>query len=164
MKELDEKDLVRTGPMELYANPPGSMVMVTAFYSKNEYSYLTEDGYKAATRLDSTSPSRMPAPRVHISGGTFHQSTIGIGGQVSQEVNVAANPRELFARLREEIQGRVADDKRRSEIIRRLDALEEARDQLSKIERYNQLVGAVADHITVLSPLLTPLLQRLLGS
>jgi hypothetical protein len=164
LKELDESDLVKTGPMELYENQPGSLVMVTAFYSKNEYSYLTEEGYKVATRMGSATPSITAVPRVHISGGTFHQSPIGIGAQVSQAVNISASLDELFTRLRGEICERVIDDTERAEIILRLDELAEARDKSSKIERYKKLLGVVADHVTVLEPLLTLLFQRLMGN
>jgi hypothetical protein len=163
MKELDEGDLVKTGPMAVYNNPPGSLVTVVALYSKNEYSYLTEEGYKAATRLG-TKPPRISAPRVHISGGTFHQSPIGVGEQVSQTVNIQAGSEELLNRLREEILARVADEQRRSEIIMHLDALEDARDKPSMLERYNKLVGVIGDHVTVFGPLLTLILQRLTGN
>jgi hypothetical protein len=40
---------------------------------------------------------------VHISGGTFHQSPIGVGTKISQTVNISASSDELFSRLREEI-------------------------------------------------------------
>jgi hypothetical protein len=91
MSDLDEDDLVKTGPMAAYDNPPGSDVVILALYSKNEYSYLTEEGYKAATRLGVTRPPRMSVPNVHISGGTFHQSPIGVGTQVSQTVQQQHN-------------------------------------------------------------------------
>jgi len=50
MSDLDHHGLVKTGPMQLYDNPPGSSVTVIAFFSKREYSYLTENGYKEAVR------------------------------------------------------------------------------------------------------------------
>jgi hypothetical protein len=164
MSDLDNADLVKTGPMEMYDNPPGSSVVVIGFYSKNEYSYLTEQGYKAATRLGIARPPGMSVPRVHISGGTFHQSPIGIGDQVAQTVNISASSDELFNRLREEIQERISDDKKRSDIIVQLDALEDAKDKPSRLERYTQLVGVIGDHVTVFGPLLTLLLQRLMGA
>jgi hypothetical protein len=48
LKELEEKELIATGPMEVYDNPPDSLVIVVALYSKREYVYLTTKGYKAA--------------------------------------------------------------------------------------------------------------------
>jgi len=163
MSDLDESDLVKTGPMEMYDNPPGSSVTILAFYSKNQYSYLTEEGYKLATRLGTALP-KMSVPRVHISGGTFNQSPVGIGAQVSQTVNIQGSSNELFNHLREEIQQQVADEKRRSEILLCVDALEDAPDQPSLLERYNKLVGVIGDHMTVFGPLLIPLLQRLMGN
>ena len=163
MKELDEHDLVKTGPLEAYDNPPGSSVFILALYSKNEYSYLTEDGYKLATRLG-TRPPRLPAPSIHISGGTFHQSPVAVGSQVSQTVNISASSNELLARLRKEVQDRVVEDQKRSEIMLHIDALEEAQGKPSIIERYNKLVGVIGDHVTVFGPVLTLLLQRLMGS
>ncbi len=165
MKALDECELVKTGPMEPYQNPPGSMVTVIAFFSKNLHSYLTEEGYKAATRLGTAKrTSTVPPPRVHISGGTFHQSPIGVGTQVSQTVNISASADDLFGRLREEIQERIVDEEKRNEIILHVDALEAAQDQPSMIERYNKLVGVIGDHVTVFGPLLALLLPKLMGN
>ena len=48
LKELEEKELVGTGPTELIDNPPGSTVIFVGFYSKREFVYLTEKGYRAA--------------------------------------------------------------------------------------------------------------------
>ena len=84
MKELEESKFVDTGPMVPYENTPGSQVVVIAIFSKREYVYLTEKGYRAAQRP--AAKPRSPAPSVHISGGTFHQSPIGIGGTVNQAV------------------------------------------------------------------------------
>jgi hypothetical protein len=161
MKELDEADLVKTGPLEPYENTPGSSVTILALISKNEYSHLTEEGYRLATRLRSSKPTKTPVPHVHISGGTFHQSPIGVGDHVSQSVNVVVNAQTIFARLREKAEEQVHDEKKRTEIIKHIDALEKAPDQLSKIERYNRLVAVTADHITVFGPLLTLLFQIL---
>jgi hypothetical protein len=85
LKQLEEGKLVNTGPMVPYENTPGSQVVVIAIFSKREFVYLTEKGYKAAQK--SIAKPRSPAPRVHISGGTFHQSPIGIGSTVNQAVN-----------------------------------------------------------------------------
>ncbi|MGB2603508.1 MAG: hypothetical protein WBC78_07930 [Candidatus Sulfotelmatobacter sp.] len=97
MSDLDEGDLVKTGPMMAYENPPGSYFDIVALYSKNEYSYLTQEGYKAATKLSVTKPPRMAVPNVHISGGTFNQSPIGVGAQVSQKVNIQQRQQNIVA-------------------------------------------------------------------
>lgn len=48
LKDLEKDDLVATGPMVPYENPPNSSVVVIGLFSKREYLYLTAKGYKAA--------------------------------------------------------------------------------------------------------------------
>ena len=48
LKELEEKELIGTGPMEAIDNPPGALLVFVGLYSKREYVYLTERGYKTA--------------------------------------------------------------------------------------------------------------------
>jgi hypothetical protein len=85
MKQLEESKFVETGPMVPYENTPGSQLVIVAIFSKREYVYLTEKGYRAAQKP--AAKPRSPSPCVHISGGTFHQSPIGIGSTVNQAVN-----------------------------------------------------------------------------
>ena len=160
LSELEQDDLVETGPREHVENNPNSMfVMVGFFISKREYTYLSEEGYKAATRVK---PARASGTQhIHFSGN-FHQSAIGVGDHISQSVSIAAANSDMFARLRDEIQARIEDSQKRSEVLSRLDALEAAQDKPSRIERYTQLVGVLGDHITVLTFLLTPLFQNLM--
>ena len=47
---LETNELVGTGPMDVYDNPPGSSVVLIGVYSKREYVYLTAKGYKAARK------------------------------------------------------------------------------------------------------------------
>lgn len=84
MKQLEESKFVETGPMVPYENTPGSQLVIVAIFSKREYVYVTEKGYRAAQKP--AAKPRSPAPSVHISGGTFHQSPIGIGSNVNQAV------------------------------------------------------------------------------
>lgn len=86
LKQLEAKQYVKTGPMVPYENPPGSSILVIAIFSKREFVYLTEKGYTAAQKSTSSQP-RTPVPAVHISGGTFHQSPIGIANALNQSVN-----------------------------------------------------------------------------
>lgn len=90
LKQLEESKFVDTGPMsmETFENSPGSGVIVfPIMFSKREFVYLTEKGYKAAQAQKSTAKRSSPAPTVHISGGNFHQSPIGIGSTVNQAVS-----------------------------------------------------------------------------
>ena len=161
LKELIAAELVKTGPMEMYDNKPGSGVMILGFYSKNEYSYLTQDGYKAAVKLGTARPSRMPTPHVHISGGTFHQSPIGVGENVIQTLNASAGIDEVIAQLRTEIEKVVTAPAKQEQAFAQLDALQQAPDKPSKLNRYFQIMGVLSDHITVLSPVLQLLLHKL---
>lgn len=92
LKELEENEFIDTGPTVPFENEPGSSVFALGFYSKREFVYLTEKGYKAAPK--SIAKRSSPAPTVHISGGNFHQSPIGIGNTVSQTTSFT-NPESI---------------------------------------------------------------------
>jgi hypothetical protein len=87
LKELEDGGLVKTGPMTMYDNPPNSHVLVIAMFSKREYIYLTEAGYKVARDMAKNMDRPQSRQNVHISGGHFYQSPIGVGAQVSQQIN-----------------------------------------------------------------------------
>jgi hypothetical protein len=116
-KELEEGQLVLTGPWVPYPNKPGSAVVILSLFSKREYMCLTEAGYKVATQKDSEKP-RSNQPRVHISGGTFHQSQIGIGEQVTQVQRVEVQNDGVIERLSQLLlqTGALVDDTARAEI------------------------------------------------
>ncbi len=158
MRDLEDTAWVKTGPLEAYTNPPGSSVAVLALFSKREYTYLSIEGYKAATKVK---PVRMPsAQHIHISGN-FHQSPIGVGNNIAQTVKLLAPDAAAFQQLREEIKSKIEDCQKQSDLLARLEALEEAQDKPSRILRYPELVAMLGDHITVLT-FLAPLMQRLM--
>lgn len=82
LKQLEQDKLVGTGPMEPYENSPGSHVIVVAFFSKREFVYLTEKGYRAAQKTPVRSASVKPS--LSFEGATFNHSQVGIGDAVSQ--------------------------------------------------------------------------------
>lgn len=85
LKQLEENGLVNTGPTVAWENSPDASIIRIGVYSKREFVYLTEKGYRAARK---PIPQRaMPMPTVHISGGNFNNSPIGVGGTVNQSVN-----------------------------------------------------------------------------
>ncbi len=86
LKELEDRTLVGTGPMEMYDNDPNSGIMILAMFSKRKFIYLKEDGYKMAKDKPVAQP-QASKQNVHISGGTFYNSPVGVGGQVSQNIN-----------------------------------------------------------------------------
>jgi hypothetical protein len=63
MNDLTEHNLVKTGPMAVHDNPPGSLVIFIGLYSKNEYSYLTEDGYREASQVALTTQKMRSLPK-----------------------------------------------------------------------------------------------------
>jgi len=48
--DLEKDKLIKTGPMAMYDNDRNSSVIIIASYSKREYVYLTEAGYKEARK------------------------------------------------------------------------------------------------------------------
>ena len=84
LKELETALFVDTGPMVPFDNKPGSGVFILGLFSKREYVYLKEAGYRAASQMANQKPRQAPRTHVHISGRTFNQSQIGIGDQVMQ--------------------------------------------------------------------------------
>jgi pyrimidine deaminase RibD-like protein len=62
LKQLEESKFVATGPMVPHENTPGSGLIFTGVYSKREFVYLTEKGYKAAQK---PAKRRSPIPIVH---------------------------------------------------------------------------------------------------
>jgi pyrimidine deaminase RibD-like protein len=49
-QQLEDNKLVKTGPLVPHQNTPGSQVFVVGLFSKREFVYLTEKGYKAAQK------------------------------------------------------------------------------------------------------------------
>ncbi|NIF55568.1 hypothetical protein [Burkholderia sp. Ax-1724] len=88
LKQLEERKYVGTGPWKAYENDPYSSVVFIGGYSVREYVYLTEQGYRRAKPAPSSRDSGPSQTSVHISGGTFNQSQIGIGNDVNQHLSV----------------------------------------------------------------------------
>jgi DNA-binding PadR family transcriptional regulator len=164
--ELESQDFIKTGPIAMNDKPPDSRVMVVSLFSKREYSYLTEAGYREAVKIVSA-----PQPRsghtiahMHFSGNTFNNSPIGVGESVSQVINAqAASSNEAFIAFRNEVAKQVQDGSERERILSRLDELEASSELPSRYEKYAMLMGAIGDHITVLGFLVPPILKWITG-
>lgn len=161
MNDLTHHHLVNTGPLEFPQNDPSSSIVWLIPFSKNEYSYLSKEGYEEASRLSRSPTTPTREARVHISG-TFNNSPIGVGDGfrqtiVSQTTSIA----EDFSALHEMVK-RIVDDDQQREILSRIQELEAATDRPTMLQRYNNLVAAIGNHITVLSPLLIPLMEKLM--
>jgi len=66
LEDLERSGLMGTGPQVMYDNPPYSGVIMIGFYSKREWTNLTENGYKEAVNSASDSKER---PAVKAGGG-----------------------------------------------------------------------------------------------
>lgn len=95
LKQLEDNHFVGTGPMEPYENDPCSSIVVLMIFSKREYAYLTEDGYRAAQ----ASPQLQRSTRSMITNN-FHGPVNAVAqgnatiGSVHQNVS-APTPAEL---------------------------------------------------------------------
>ncbi|CAJ3000526.1 hypothetical protein [Burkholderia pseudomallei] len=88
LKQLEDQRFVQTGPRKAYENDPSSSLVFIGSYSTREYAYLTESGYRRAKPSSNSREHGQGRTSVHISGGTFNQSQIGIGDSVSQHLSV----------------------------------------------------------------------------
>lgn len=162
VKQLEDEELIRTGPMVPYENDPNSMVFVAIFFSKYEHASLTVKGYKAAQKTQVKRGSATSTQRVHISGSQFHNSQIGIGTDVTQ--SVAATPEaRVYVELRKAIeQVESADD--RARMLGGIDAMKSARTKPELASRYAEFVTMAANYITIISPFLPALSALLTGN
>jgi hypothetical protein len=126
--ELDKKNLINTGPMEM-VDPGkfGSGVIVIASFSKREYVYLTEAGYRES-RKSPNRPQRVQrvVNNINISGGQFGNVQLAAGENVQQSMAVSNGAdSEIIEKLITilESQGIQATDENRENII---SAVEEA--------------------------------------
>jgi hypothetical protein len=163
LKELEDGELVDTGPIAAYDNPPNSGVLVIGIYSKREYVYLTEKGYKAAQKALEKRVSTPAAPRLHISGGHFHQSPIGVGTHITQSITASVSNAPVFSALRAAIDDANLDGSQRTQLLERIGSMEAAPDQHTFIERYQSFMALAADHVTIVAPFLPALAVLLTG-
>ncbi|EGS1684605.1 hypothetical protein I8I24_000992 [Enterobacter cloacae] len=119
--ELEKKKLIGTGPMEMVdPNRFGEGVIVIASFSKREYVYLTEAGYKES-RKGPNKPQRVQrvVNNINITGGSFSNMQLAQGESVKQEFNVAeSSDSDIINRLIEilEAQGVTATAENRSDV------------------------------------------------
>ena len=162
LKDLEDDHLVRTGPMVPFDNDPNSSVVVIGLFSKYEYAYLTEKGYKAAQKIQDKKGQRSATPNVHISGGTFHQSPIGIGSHVNQSLSGRLGDVTVFEGLRKAI-NKVEDKGDRANLIAGVEAMEKAHKTPDFVTRYSNFIALAAKHMTIISPFIPALTALLTG-
>ncbi|HEC2574028.1 TPA: hypothetical protein R2K49_001908 [Raoultella ornithinolytica] len=118
--DLEKTKLIKTGPMAMYDNDHSSSVIIIASYSKREYVYLTEAGYKESRKAPNR-PQRVQriVNNLTITGGHFSNMQLGQGEVVSQTQNFSSGTdSETIAKLVSilEEQGRVVDSGQRADI------------------------------------------------
>jgi len=163
LKDLEEADLIDTGPKVPYDNPPGSTVVILAMFSKYEHAYLTEKGYRAAQEQVAKRVTAAPIPRVHISGSTFHQSQIGIGAEVHQSTSMTHSHPQVLMDLHKVIDENVIEAGERVKLRAAIEGMEKAHGTPSFVDRYKVFIALAADHMTLVAPLLAPLTTLLSG-
>ena len=165
IKELEDRKLVGTGPMKPYDNPPNSGVMIIALFSKCEYIYLKEEGYRMASEQPKAAT---PPPRqsVNISGSHFYQSPIGVGGQVSQQVNFDVSNEADSARYLAELlgqAGKVVDEPTKTDLTQMVSAANKG-DMAAAKPIFQRVFGAVAEPIKQLAyGVLTAIVMKQMG-
>jgi hypothetical protein len=164
LKDLEDGHLVATGPMVPYKNSPDSAVVVVGLFSKREYACLTEKGYKAAQRGQAERASRSGTPRVHISGGNFHHSPIGIGSRINQSVRVSNQNVTVFVNLREAVEGSDIDPADRARLLAGIEAMEKAQSSPGFMDKYKEFIAIAANHIAIIGPFLPALSALLSGN
>ena len=145
--DLTASGLIDTGPKEHIRNDPySSVVMIGFFTSKNEYSYLTENGYREAVRLESNEPQNQRSSQeghatiIHgdqfnnfgqvAALGTHSVGTMDLRNQwtaIQNEVDLKALTREL-----EQLRGRLQQTASSSSDYQRLVLLSEAEEHAER--------------------------------
>ncbi|QJF16089.1 hypothetical protein HHA33_05825 [Phytobacter diazotrophicus] len=89
--DLENKEMISTGPLKAFDNDPYSGVIVIGMFSERIYAHLTEKGYKAAR--DKPNRPQHQVQRIvnnlNITGGSFSNLQLAQGESVKQEFNVA---------------------------------------------------------------------------
>ena len=76
---------------------------------------------------------------------------------------IGENTEAVFSQVRQEITKLVPEAEPREAILERLNEVKDATTGHTRMERYNQFMAAASNHVTVLAPVLTPLLQWLVA-
>ena len=91
--------------------------------------------------------------------GTHSRVNIRSSDQSLNISNVTSE--QLFLNLREHIEENVPDVADREELLERLNALQNATDKKSILERYQDFIASAANHMTLIAPFIPALTQLL---
>jgi hypothetical protein len=102
-------------------------------------------------------PPTQPANHTYSASG--HNARININStDHSTNLTIGASSDEVFRQIRQELARLVSDDATRAALINCLEELEQAPSCTSAWENYNKFIALAANHATVLSPFLPPLM------
>ncbi len=132
-------------------------ILDAGFYSgiggiKSHYQSIV----KKETRIE---PNRQPTQVIY--------NLIGPNARVNiQSVDASKNlveiePKELFGKLREEIQHSISDKSISSKLLEKVCELEETQGTTNFVEKYRDFVALAADHVAILAPFIPALSQML---
>ncbi|HAT6805044.1 TPA: hypothetical protein JAN03_23855 [Citrobacter freundii] len=140
--DLEKAKMIRTGPMVAFDNDRNSSVIIIGSYSKREFVYLTEAGYKESRKAPNR-PHRVQriVNNLTITGGHFTNTQLGQGETVSQSLDITtASDSEIVAKVISilEGQGLPVDTNQRGDIAAAVLAAnegngKEAKSLLSKV-------------------------------
>jgi len=119
--DLENSNMIKTGPMAAYDNDRNSSVIFIGGYSKREFVYLTEAGYKESRKAPNR-PQRVQriVNNLTITGGNFSNMQLAQGESIKQEFNVAeSSDSEIVNKLIEilEAQGVTATAENRDDVV-----------------------------------------------
>ncbi|HEV2134334.1 MAG TPA: hypothetical protein VGR47_08720 [Terracidiphilus sp.] len=106
MGDLIGKSLIDTGPKEHVKNNPYSDVVFVGFFtSKNEYSHLTENGYREAVQLDSQSRERRGGSPAHTKTTIHGDQYINFGqaGAIGPNSTGTLNYQKQWATIQNQV-------------------------------------------------------------
>lgn len=165
--DLETAKMIKTGPMAMYDNDRNSDVIIIASYSKREFVYLTEAGYKESRKAPNR-PQRVQriVNNLTITGGQFTNTQLGQGEVVSQSLNItSASDSEIVAKLISilEQQGLTVDASQRGDIAAAVVAANEGDGKEAK-SLLSKVCGPVWESVQpVIWPIVGELVKKGLG-
>jgi len=159
VKLLEESKFINTGPMVPFENKPDSQFVVMGVFSKREFVYVTEKGYKATQKSPATRSSTKLAENIHFHGDNARFNV----NSSDNSTNIASVTNEqLFVQMQEAARS-ITDENERNEIVSRLPELEKARGTGGFLQAYQNFMASATNHVTVSAPFL-PILAQMLTS
>lgn len=165
--DLEKAKMIKTGPMAMYDNDRNSSVIIIASYSKREFVYLTEAGYKESRKVPNR-PQRVQriVNNLTITGGQFSNMQLGQGESVTQTMDIAlGTDSEIVAKLISilEAQGQVVNADQRSDIVAAVAAAKEGDGKEAK-SLMARVCGPLWDSVQpVMWPIIGELVKKSLG-